>query len=111
MRNRIFFAFASLGVLLSGCVANNAVQTVQMRDYSLSCEALQFELTQLGAEFQEAKADSGVTGKNVGMALLFWPGIIVNESRANKNQDSIGARRDHLTGLYSTKCLSDSTEG
>lgn len=94
----------TLGALLSGCVSNQAVQTVQVGDEDKSCAELKAELTQLGAKFEDAKDDSGVTGKNVGLAILFWPGIIVNEVRANKNQDSIDARITYLTRLYNQKC-------
>lgn len=99
--------FAVIGVLLavlSACVSNNSVKTIQATDYDLSCEALKIELAELGVKFEEAKNDSGFTGKNVGMAILFWPGIFVNESRAGKNQSSIDNRITHLSGLYNTKC-------
>ncbi len=79
-------------VALSGCVSNKSVQTVQAGDEDKSCEQLKAELVSLGAKFEDAKDDSGLTGKNVGLALVFWPGIIVNEVRANKNQDSLDAR-------------------
>jgi hypothetical protein len=75
--------------ILSSCVTNQAVQTIQVGDEDKSCVALRSELSQLGAKFEDVKDDSGVTGKNVGLAIVFWPGIIVNEVRANKNQDSI----------------------
>ncbi|EAQ95915.1 SHOCT domain-containing protein [Congregibacter litoralis] len=97
-----------LGVV--GCVSNKAIQTVQPGDDSKSCAQLKDELASLGVEFEEAKDDSGVTGKNVGLAIVFWPGIIVNEVRANKNQDSIDARISHLTGIYRGKCLDESGE-
>lgn len=106
---RFFAALLSL-TLISGCVSNRAIQTVQPDDYSKSCETLQYELTQLGATFEDAKDDSGVTAKNVGLALVFWPGIIVNEVRANKNQDSISNRVTHLSSLYNQKCLSQQGE-
>ena len=92
---------------LAGCVSNQAVQTVQAGDYEKSCEALKFELDQMGAKFEEVKDDSGLTGKNVGLAVVFWPGIIVNEVRANKNQDSVSDRVTHLSNLYQMKCLKD----
>jgi len=112
--NRIFeikFLIATVAALsLSGCVSNQAVQTVQAGDYQKSCDALQFDLAQMGANFEDAKDDSGLTGKNVGLAVVFWPGIIVNEVRSNKNQDSISDRVNHLTGLYTSKCLGDKEE-
>ena len=67
---RFFAALLSL-TLIGGCVSNRAIQTVQPDDYSKSCETLQYELTQLGATFEDAKDDSGVTAKNVGLALVF----------------------------------------
>jgi hypothetical protein len=85
---RILIVFLA-AVAVSGCVTNRAVQTVQVGDEEKSCPQLKAELTELGVKFEEAKDDSGVTGKNVGLALVFWPGIIVNEVRANKNQESI----------------------
>lgn len=106
---KFFAALLSL-TLISGCVSNRAIQTVQPDDYSKSCETLQYELTQLGATFEDAKDDSGVTAKNVGLALVFWPGIIVNEVRSNKNQDSISNRVTHLSSLYNQKCLRQQAE-
>lgn len=94
-------------VMLGGCVSNQAVQTVQPGDFEKSCEALQFELTQMGAKFDDVKDDSGLTGKNIGLALVFWPGIIVNEVRSNKNQDSVSDRVTHLSDLYQQKCMKD----
>jgi hypothetical protein len=96
-------------VLLTGCVTNQQVRTVHARDFTLNCEQLQFELVELGANFDDAADDSGLTPKNVGLALVFWPGIIVNEVQANRNQDSIDDRIDHLTTLYVDKCVGDST--
>ena len=97
---------AVLALALTGCVANQTIRTVQLNDNNMSCEQLQAELATLGAKFEEAKNDSGVTGKNVGLAIVFWPGIIVNESRASKNQSSLDARISHLSSLYNGKCLS-----
>ena len=97
--------------LLSGCVSNQAVRTVQAGDEDRSCPALRSELADLGVRFEDVKDDSGVTGKNVGLALVFWPGIIVNEVRSNKNQDSIDARISHLSAIYNRKCLDDENKG
>ena len=94
-------------IFVSGCVSNQAVRTVQASDYTKNCEQLQFELTDLGAKFEDVKDESGITGKNVALGVLFWPGIIVNEVRSNKNQESIDDRVVHLTSLYSQKCLAD----
>ena len=99
-------------MLISGCVTNQAVQTVQVGDDEKSCQEIKSELARLGSKFEDAKEDSGVTGKNVGLALVFWPGIIVNEVRSNKNQDSIDSRVTHLSAIYNSRCLkSNSSQG
>ena len=103
MRISTILLIASVG--LSGCVSSNMVQPIQVGDTNKSCEALTLELNQLGVQFEAAKGESGFTGKNVGMAILFWPGIFVNESRSDKNQSSVQQRVQYLTGLYNTKCL------
>ena len=96
---------AVISVFLSACVSNTAVRAVQPSDYTMSCSALKYELADLGVKFEDAKDDSGFTGKNVGLALLFWPGIFVNESRAGKNQSSLDNRISHLRILYNDKCM------
>tara|TARA_B110000008_G_scaffold262964_1_gene285892 strand:+ start:1964 stop:2401 length:438 start_codon:yes stop_codon:yes gene_type:complete len=101
----------AVAVVLTGCVSNQAVQTVQAGDEDKSCPAIKSELSQLGVTFEDVKDDSGITGKNVGLALVFWPGIIVNEVRANKNQDSIDARISHLSAIYNRKCLGEAGQG
>lgn len=91
--------------VLTACVSNQAVQTIQPQDFAMSCAQLNFSLAELGADFEDAKDDSGITRKNVGLALVFWPGILVNEVRANNNQNSIDDRTEHLTSLYVDKCV------
>ena len=93
--------------MIAGCVSNQTVQTVQTGDFDMNCAQLNMELTNLGAKFEEVKSESGATGDNVALGFFFWPGIIVNEQQAKKNQDSINARLTHLTKLYSGKCLKD----
>ena len=105
------FLAAMCSALIGGCVSNQAVQTVQAGDDQKSCAELKAELIQLGAKFEDVKDDSGVTGKNVGLAIVFWPGIIVNEVRANKNQDSIDQRLTYLTTIYNAKCSGETKNG
>ena len=95
---------------LTGCVANQTVQTVEVDDYTKNCEQLKYELTQLGAKFKEAEDDSGLTGKNVALGVLFWPGIFVNEGQASRNQDSINDRVEHLNRIYIDKCVGKTQE-
>ena len=102
---RAALVLVAVAMMIVGCVQNRAVQTVEARDFQLNCEQLQYELAQLGAEFDEAADESGATGKNIALGIFFWPGVIVNEVRTNKNQDSISDRVDHLSDLYQDKCI------
>ena len=55
----------------------------QASDTQLSCEALRNELERVEQARGEIDSKTGFSGRNVGLALLFWPGIIVNESQAS----------------------------
>tara|TARA_Y100001935_G_scaffold249936_1_gene249277 strand:+ start:767 stop:1093 length:327 start_codon:yes stop_codon:yes gene_type:complete len=108
MKN-IFIILVSF-LALSACVSNDTVQTVEIRDFDLNCDQLKYELTQLGVKFEEAEGDSGLTTKNVALGIFFWPGIIVNERQAGRNEDSINKRIEHLNGLYIDKCVGQSVD-
>ena len=88
-----------------GCT-HQKVRISQANDTQLSCMALRSEM----ARVEQARADidskTGFSGRNVGMALVFWPGIIVNESQAASAESAAVARMDRLNQLYYEKgCL------
>ena len=97
-------------LLATACVSNNVVQTTKPTDYQMTCSELKEELSTLGVAFEESREESGVTGGNVALAIVFWPGIIVNEMRSNRNQDSIARRAEHLSQIYNAKCLASQSE-
>lgn len=90
--------------VVAGCVSNKQVTRVQSLDYELSCEELKREIIAVEAKKDELEDESGITGKNVGTAILFWPGVIVNEMTASKNIDSAQDRLEHLNRLYGESC-------
>ena len=53
-----------------------------------------------GTAHAEIDSKTGFSGRNVGMALVFWPGIIVNESQASSAEAAAVARLDRLNQLY-----------
>jgi hypothetical protein len=55
---RILILLSALAI--TSCVSNQAVQTIQAKDYSMNCEQLQSELADLGADF-----DDGINGVGV----------------------------------------------
>ena len=81
--------------------------THQYDDEEKNCNQLKFELSSLGVQFEDAKDDSGLTGKNVALGIFFWPGIIVNERQAKANSKSVNDRITHLNRIYSKKCIKD----
>ena len=105
---KIFLILVSI-LALSACVSNKTIQTVEVGDFDLNCDQLVYELTQLGVKFEEAEGDSGLTGKNVALGIFFWPGIIVNEVQAGRNEDSLNKRIEHLNQLYVGKCVGQNT--
>ena len=94
-----------LGFLITGCVSTKTIQTVQSGDFEMNCDQLKYELTNLGAKFEDAESDSGPTGKNIATGLLFWPGVLVNVNQTSRNIDSINDRIVHINNLYSKKCV------
>ena len=93
--------------MLSACVSDNQLQVTQYDDEQKNCNQLKYELSGLGVKFQDAKDDSGLTGKNVALGIFFWPGIIVNERQAKANSKSVNDRISHLNRIYSNKCISE----
>ena len=71
----ILGAFVSL-FIFSACVSDQQVMVAQYDDESKNCEQLKFELAGLGAKFEDAKDDSGLTGKNVALGIFFWPCLL-----------------------------------
>ena len=86
----------TLATMAMGCVSKREVRTVESYDYTMSCEALIAETRRLEDLRREMDNESGFTGKNVANAVLFWPGIFVNESRASANVRSVDDRISHL---------------
>ncbi len=100
------FAAVTAATLVVGCVSKREVRTVESYDYSMSCEALIAETRRLEDLRREMDNESGFTGKNVANALLFWPGIFVNESRATANVRSVDDRISHLNRVRAERgCL------
>jgi hypothetical protein len=76
-------------LFLSGCVSNKTISVIKATDGQLSCDQLTKEVSELQVLLKDYEDDGGFSGKNIGMAILFWPGIFVNESRASDNAESV----------------------
>lgn len=95
-RSAMFALISSLLLLMGACAPS--VQAYDPRvDSNLTCEELEYEIARTQTLKQEAQSNRGMSGQNVAWALLFWPGIFVNESA---NADAIRAADDRLFHLY-----------
>lgn len=92
-------------VLVTGCT-HQKVDVSQVDDRNKTCEQIKTELSQLDEMEKDIDEKTGFSGRNVGMALLFWPGIIVNEMNADDAEDRIRDRKNRLVQIYSDKSCS-----
>ena len=90
-------------LLLQGCATPHVVQTKKVSDVNLSCPQIFSEIEEADRFEKEARADRGVTGKNVAVALLFWPALIGTYSNTDEAINAAKERRANLTNLYEQK--------
>ena len=99
MKQRIWITFAALAFGLCACT-HQKVRISQTTDTQLSCAALRNELARVEQARAEIDSKTGFSGRNVGMALVFWPGIIVNESQQPALRPPLWPGWDRLNQLY-----------
>ena len=75
---------------------HHRVQSQQPTDLRLSCQELQMEMVRAEAVARDVENKTGFSGRNVGLALVFWPGIVVNEMQGSKAIDSVHLRLARL---------------
>ena len=91
--------------LVVGCT-HQKVDVNQLGDKDMSCAQIQRELGQLKEMENDIDDKTGFSGRNVGMALLFWPGILVNEMNAGDAEERIADRKNKLLDLHEQKSCS-----
>lgn len=89
-------------VFVSGCT-HKKVSVTEFDDKNKTCSQLERDIAAMEGLEQNIDDKTGMSGRNVGMALLFWPGIIVNEMNAGDARDRASDRKQHLLGLYDEK--------
>ena len=102
-RTRILAGLCIVALLSGSACTHNKVRISQASDTQLSCAALRNELARVEQARAEIDSKTGFSGRNVGMALIFWPGIIVNETQASSAEAAATARIDRLNQLYYEK--------
>ena len=90
----------------SSACTHQQIRVSQTNDTQLSCLALRNELTQVEEVRADIDSKTGFSGRNVGLALVFLPGIFINEAQASSAAAAAVARTNRLNQLYyERRCL------
>jgi len=89
--------------IISGCVSPQMVKTNQFGDGDMTCNQIFNQVSQLNRMEADINNESGVSAKNAGMFLVFWPGIILNERKASDALDLINERQSVLAVIAEEK--------
>lgn len=100
---KIALVVGMFALLLQGCATPHVVQTKKVSDVNLSCPQILSEIEEADEFEAEARAERGVTGKNVAVGLLFWPALIGTYSNTEEAINAAKERRANLTTLYEQK--------
>jgi hypothetical protein len=82
---------------VSACATPEIVQTRKISDSSLTCSQLKNEIQDAEDFEAKARAERGMTGKNVAAALLFWPALLGTYSNT---EEAMNAARGRQRSLY-----------
>lgn len=96
-------------VSISGCTHKN-VDVYKTTDNRLNCNEILLEMSEIKAIKQEIDDKTGLSGRNIGMGLVFWPGIIVNQMNAGDARKLANSRMDRLVALAEKKNCDISVE-
>ena len=95
--------------LAIGCT-HQRIQTQRPTDLRLTCQELQMEMVRAEEAARDVENKTGFSGRNVGLGLLFWPGIVINEVQGSKAVDSVQQRLAHLNELYAKTGCADAKD-
>jgi len=96
-----------VGIALTALFALTAchptVTPVSKMDQELSCAALSSEIKDVENIRSKIEANRGFSGRNVGLAILFWPGVVINEVTGSTAESEANTRLVALKNLYFEK--------
>ena len=106
MKNYKNIALILVSFLMVTACTHKKVSVTQVDDQTKSCTQIASEIAQMEELENDIDGKTGLSGRNVGMALLFWPGIIVNEMNAEDARDRASDRKANLIRIYNDKSCS-----
>lgn len=69
----------------------------------MNCGQIKEEMKKVEEIKDDIDSKRGMSGRNVGMALIFWPGIIVNEMNGSDAVTAANKRMEFLNDMYNKK--------
>lgn len=87
---------------VAGCT-HQKVSVHKTTDVGLTCDQILSEIAQVESVKKDIEDKTGFSGRNVGMGILFWPGIIVNEVQGSSAEEVANKRLEQLHGMYRDK--------
>jgi|GEM_PF-1476154 hypothetical protein len=102
MNNFLKIATASAILLVSSCSHQQIIPN-KRTDHALTCTDISVEMGEVEKVLSEINENTGVSGRNVGMALFFWPGVLVNQMNAGDARKMASERMSVLANLKEKK--------
>ncbi len=93
----------ALTALVAITACHPSVTPVSKMDQELSCSVLSAEIKDVECIKAKIEANRGFSGRNVGLALLFWPGVVINEITGSTAEFEANTRLVALKNLYFEK--------
>ena len=90
-------------IIVTSCSGPEIVDTGKITDEKLSCNELLMEIQKCDIDKQRISEEKGLTAKNIGMALICCPTLIMSNSDINASLASVNTRKSNLVNIYSKK--------
>ncbi|HSX20761.1 MAG TPA: hypothetical protein VLG38_06555 [Gammaproteobacteria bacterium] len=98
---------AAIGLVLTAALVLSAchprVEPNSDLDKELSCSELRSEIARVKETKAKIEKSRGFSGRNVGLAILWWPGIVINETTGESAANDADRRLAHLQHIYARK--------
>ena len=99
--NNLIKYTAICGIFLLGACTHQNVKVAKSTDNKISCSDIASEFTEINGILRSIDDKTGISGRNVAMGILFWPGIVVNQMNAGDAREAANDRLAVLSKLKS----------
>lgn len=103
VKKKNIYVGIALAALFALTACHPKVTPVSNMDKELSCAALSSEIKDVENIRTKIDSNRGFSGRNVGLAILFWPGVVINEVTGSAAETEANARLVALKNLYHEK--------